>query len=202
MNYEVIARSKSNIDKANLALVDKENWSGFRYRPRTTAKLEYIKDKGFQVKLECFESAPLARYKNFMDDVWTDSCMEFFINFAPHKSDLYLNFEMNSAGAWLVGIGPERDNRTVPEAVVKSGIAPKAKVESDRWSVKLFIPLEVVKEIYCSDIEITDGYKMKGNFYKCGEDTPLEHYLSWSPIESPHPEFHLPKYFSDMTVKF
>ena len=201
MEYTVKARSKSNVKASETAVIATENWKGYSYHPYCTAQLEYVKDKGFQVLLTCYESAPLQRYKNFMDPVWTDSCLEFFANFAPQNTDCYLNFEMNSAGAWLVGFGPRRDGRVVPECFQNYQKPPKATVEADRWSVKLFLELDVLKELF-GDFTPEDGYRFRGNFFKCGDETPAEHYLSWNPIEIEEPDFHRPDFFGDFVIRF
>lgn len=200
MEYTVKTHSRSRMESVPATEIATENWEGYSYRPHCTAQLEYIKDKGFQVKLVCYESAPLARYKNFMDPVWTDSCLEFFVNFAPQNTNKYLNFEMNSAGAWLVGWGENRDNRVVPEAFQAYAKPPKAVVEADRWSVSLFLELDLMKSLF-GDFDPQDGYRFRGNFYKCGDETPAEHYLSWNPIGVPEPDFHVSEFFGDLVIQ-
>lgn len=199
MTYTVATHSAPAVDSAEKAKICLENWPGFSYRPACTAQLEYVPELGFTVKLICHESAPLARYTQFMDDVWNDSCLEFFVNFAPQNTDKYLNFEMNAKGAWLVGFGKEREGRVVPALFEGYAHPPKATIEADRWSVELFLPLKDMKELF-GDFDPQPGYRFLGNFYKCGDETPAEHYLSWHPITSAGPDFHRPECFGTLEI--
>ena len=45
------------------------------------------------------------------------------------------------------------------------------------------------------------GMTIRGNFFKCGDDTAQEHYMSWNAVDVPHPNFHLPDYFGRITLK-
>ena len=37
--------------------------------------------------------------------------------------------------------------------------------------------------------------KILGNFYKCADETMNPHFVSWSPIDLPEPNFHCPEFF-------
>ena len=47
-------------------------------------------------------------------------------------------------------------------------------------------------------IESLKGVCATANFYKCGDDLPEPHFVSWNKIEAPTPNFHLPKYFGEI----
>ena len=40
--------------------------------------------------------------------------------------------------------------------------------------------------------------KIMGNFYKCADDTEFPHFVSWSPIGLPTPNFHCPEFFGEI----
>jgi hypothetical protein len=40
--------------------------------------------------------------------------------------------------------------------------------------------------------------KIRGNFYKCADDTEMPHFVSWSPIHLPTPNFHCPDFFGEI----
>ena len=65
------------------------------------------------------------------------------------------------------------------------------------WEITLDIPFSVF--IY-NNIDSLKGTECKANFYKCGDETPEPHYLSWRNILSDEPNFHVPEFFG--TVKF
>jgi hypothetical protein len=45
------------------------------------------------------------------------------------------------------------------------------------------------------------GGTIRANFYKCGDLTPQEHYLSWNPMTCDTPAFHRPCDFGLLTFE-
>ena len=43
-------------------------------------------------------------------------------------------------------------------------------------------------------------HSIRANFYKCGDKTAHPHYLSWSPIDTPKPDFHRPDFFGELLL--
>jgi hypothetical protein len=41
---------------------------------------------------------------------------------------------------------------------------------------------------------------IKANFYKCGDETSVPHYVSWNPIEVENPDFHRPEFFGELVM--
>ena len=60
------------------------------------------------------------------------------------------------------------------------------------WTMYIEIPKQALG---FADHESLAGQKIRGNFYKCGDKTPEPHFLSWSPIDLPKPNFHVPEFF-------
>ena len=71
----------------------------------------------------------------------------------------------------------------------------------DGWRVDFLIPdwyLEEVTGKKTEDWLAADGNRpMYCNFYKISESPEIEHYMSYSRIESDTPDFHLPVYFAE-----
>lgn len=179
--------------------ISEYNWGG-DYRPKTTARLCYITEEGFLLRIECEEQNPKAVYFHDNDPVYKDSCLEFFVNFKPHAdSSGYINFEGNANGSLLCGYGNSRHNRKM----VKDFGTPQPKVkpfrESNLWGYELWIPLSLIRKIY-SDSSFKKGDILKGNFFKCGDETSIPHYGSWTKIGSPAPDYHLPEYFGTLEI--
>jgi hypothetical protein len=42
------------------------------------------------------------------------------------------------------------------------------------------------------------GKKMRGNFYKCGDELSVPHFVSWTKINTPNPSFHVPECFGGL----
>ena len=128
-----------------------------------------------------------------------DNCVEFFISF---DQDAYYNIEFNCLGVGKMAYGAKRTKRQfLPASAVR-----KIKVMNKlghangdfNWEMILYIPLEVFEFDAISSLK---GLTCKGNFYKCGDDLPNPHFLSWNRIESPEPNFHLPAYFGEIVFQ-
>jgi len=65
------------------------------------------------------------------------------------------------------------------------------------WQLTLVIPAEVFSEHQLTDFT---GEQVKVNFFECGDELPDPHYLSWSNINYPEPNFHFPEFFGE--IKF
>ncbi len=144
------------------------------------------------------EKSVKAVYREINDPVYKDSCVEFFIGFNEDK--YYYNLEFNCMGTCLAGFGKDRDNRLfLPKNIVKQ-IKTNTKINKDQdtdlisWELNLYIPIAV----FCHhDFISLEDVKCKLNFYKCGDDLPEPHFMSWSNVVTPKPNFHLPEFFGD-----
>lgn len=175
------------------------SWGG-DYRPGCEAKLCLVKQKGFLLRMACRESNPKAVFFHRDDPVYLDSCMEFFINFKPQKPDSgYINFECNANGALLCEYGTQRKNRSHLADRVADVPKPEVFMDSARWGYELFIPLDLIFQVY-GDSSFGTGDLLKGNFYKCGDNTDPPHYGSWTKIISPAPNFHQPEFFGELEI--
>lgn len=61
-------------------------------------------------------------------------------------------------------------------------------VSFKRWEIALDIPFNVF--IY-NDITSLQRGTLQSQFYKCGDETPEPHYLSWNNILNNEPNFHI-----------
>jgi len=48
---------------------------------------------------------------------------------------------------------------------------------------------------YCPVITPSPQAEWRVNFYKCADDTSHPHWLTWSPVDLPEPNFHHPQSF-------
>ena len=82
--------------------------------PKTLAWVQYLPGKGMDVTMRCYETKPRAIWHNPNNDIYTDSCMEFYINCFPEIPQKgYLNLEMNSNGAAFCSFGTSRHARSL-----------------------------------------------------------------------------------------
>ena len=142
------------------------------------------------------------RIQNLTDNgrQWEDSCVEFFVQ--DPDGSVYYNFEINPLGKVLACSGPDRHHRTPrpPEEMEQIlRIADYSECPMDceggvwTWRVVLLIPFHLIG-VNPEHLPAA----LKANFYKCGDHTAHPHYVSWSPIDTPEPDFHRPECFGTL----
>ena len=170
------------------------------HTPETTAKLVFVEDFGFILRMTCAETNPKAVYTQYNEPVYTDSCMEFFCDYLGDGR--YINMEMNSLGTLLSCIGADRNART-PVADYTDGklFDVKGEVCEGYWQVTATIPTSLLCKILGVDsIPFGKGYTLRGNFYKCGDGTEVVHFGMWNPVRTEKPDFHRPEYFGNLVI--
>ncbi len=172
------------------------SWSTFPYKPEVHFRLAHTKDSLLLSYVVC-EQHVKATYRNTNDPVYKDSCVEFFLSFDGRH---YYNLEFNCAGTGLIGYGDaDREkrrrlsNRTVETVRTVSHIhAARDQEMGVTWELLLNIPFSIFE---AHSISSFSGMQCTGNFYKCGDELPVPHYVSWNRIDHPVPNFHLPQFF-------
>ena len=170
------------------------------HTPETTARLVFVEGFGFILRMTCAECDPKAVYTKYNEPVYTDSCMEFFCDWLGDGRYIYM--EMYPLVTLLSCIGADRHART-PIADLSGGeIFPvKGKVCEGQWQVTAQIPASLLCKILGAEsIPFGSGYTFRGNFYKCGDETPVVHYGMWNPVGTEKPDFHRPEYFGDFIM--
>jgi hypothetical protein len=148
---------------------------------------------------------------NYMDEVWKDSCVEFFIQ--PRRDAGYFNIEMNAGGAHLccyiedparvtggfkkfTRLPAEIGRRIQVRSSLPKIIDPEI-TESVRWQLNFFVPFSVF-ESYVGTLGEVHGQEWRGNFYKCADDGSHPHWGSWAPVDQFN--FHLPRCFGSISL--
>lgn len=177
------------------------NWpKEYPYTPRIEFRMAHNGENLFLI-FDVDESYTRAIIEEDNGNVWTDSCVEFFIAL---DDDGYYNFETTPIGKMLMAHRPERTKPTYAEpevmATVKRigtmGTKPFAEIEGRNcWSMMLVIP---AKALFKHKLDTWKGVEARMNLYKCGDELSHPHFLSWKPIGTPQPDFHRPEYFGDV----
>lgn len=178
-------------DTAEVARIELINWKEFTYKPNMEARILYS-EFGIHVKLSTDDDPLVARCRAQNSEVCEDSCMEFF--FSPNADDpQYFNFEFNAFGTMYMSVRKSRTDFYHPKED-KNYFSVVSEVGPDEWSVMFTVPFEFI------DREL-GGHtkKILGNLYKCGGDN--EHYVTYYPVETDHPDFHRPEYFGDFELE-
>ena len=63
------------------------------------------------------------------------------------------------------------------------------------WEIMIRIPVEVLTY---SKIKSLSGLKGTANFYKCGDETSIPHYVTWNPVKTKEPDYHRPEFFGQI----
>lgn len=202
---------KTSIEKINEMIdtnafdyvsIEKLNWPDeYADKPEVGFKLFQAED-GIILKFNVTEKFTRAIYTKDNDKVYTDSCVELFID--PSGDGSYYNFEFNAIGTLLLGFGKDRHGRQqAPEEI--SGLVKRLSslgrlplettALQKSWQLTVFIPFTA---FWYHSISSLAGKTIKGNLQKCGDDLPTPHYTTWNPIKTPHPDYHQPLYFGTL----
>lgn len=171
------------------------NWKAdFPYTPSCRFQIGHD-DKQIVLHFDVEEENVKASSFSHNQEIWKDSCVEFFVSLDGKKT--YFNFEFNPLGVGLIGKGTsnkaERTRLTNEEInEVNAFSTIQGKVGEKKWALILIIPIGLL------GLEALSGKQIHANFYKCGDDLPKPHFLSWNPIQSDKPNFHLPEFFGNI----
>jgi hypothetical protein len=175
------------------------NWEKFSYKPEVNFALGYT-DNEILIKYYVTEEWFRAEKTMSNQEVYEDSCVEFFVSPVEDES-FYYHFEFNGIGTCLMGMGTNRNNirRADPEIITRirrlssAGTEPvKEKQEEFSWTLVVAIPFDIFLYPGLNNLK---GKSLRANFYKCGDNLRIPHFLSWNPVKTPEPDFHQPEYF-------
>jgi len=171
--------------------------------PKAEVKIGYD-DMAIHLIFKVADRYVRAVAKEHQGNVWEDSCVEFFFTPGKDISRGYFNLEINCGGTMLFHFHPggEREGLVIPKGdctrircthSLPVIVDPEIK-EPLLWSVGYSIPLALVKR-YCPVVMPAPRVEWRGNFYKCADKSSHPHWLTWSPVDFPKPDFHLPRFF-------
>jgi hypothetical protein len=139
--------------------------------------------------------------------VYQDSCVEFFFTPGTDLSQGYFNLEVNCGGTVLFQHQTARGKDTIriadddvdmimvahsmPAVIAREIQEPRA------WMLEYRLPLSVIGK-YAPLTRPRPGAVWRANFTKCADHTSHPHWLTWSAIDRPTPDFHRPEYFGEL----
>ncbi|MEO3403364.1 carbohydrate-binding family 9-like protein [Mucilaginibacter sp. CAU 1740] len=174
-------------------------WTETGYFPEVNFAISHT-DKGIALKYFVKEEHTTVVYTAVNDPVYRDSCVELFIGFGADGN--YYNLEFNALGTALVGYGINRHGREelpadkVAKIKALSNIKLADSSEAlNTWELTLLIPFEIFIHHNITQLK---QQQCAVNFFKCGDDLPEPHFLSWNNIPNPDPDFHLSQFFGKL----
>lgn len=146
----------------------------------------------------------------YQDPVYKDSCVEFFFTPGPDVNEGYFNLEMNCGGTALfhfqkvprkdpVNISPEDFKRIDVAHTLPEKVDPEI-TKTVTWVVEYRIPFDMLQH-YNAFEPPREGSRWRVNLYKCADDTSHPHWLTWSPVSLPEPDFHQPGHFGTLVFQ-
>ena len=188
-----------DINDADTLILGNKQWKSDDYNALAYVQITYD-EVGFIVRFTVEEADPLCEKKKHMESVHEDSCVEFFVNFMPEKSNKYINFEVNASGMMNAAFRSNR-NDSVPLLIEEiESFDITTDIQNDCWRVTYKIGYDFIQKYY-PGFSIEKCKYIQGNFYKCGDRTKIKHYLSYFKIELEKPNFHCPEFFGKMYIE-
>jgi len=179
-----------------------------KFQPVVEAKMMYDENNVFvifRVK-DRFVQSTVQEYNGSVSE---NSCVEFF--FSPDTSYplRYFNLEVNAGGTPLIfyiskpwNDFVKLDTKDISQIEIAHTLPKKVDPEITEpvtWIIEYRIPLQMLAK-YANVTSPAPGVEWKGNFYKTGSKTSNPNYMTWSFVDNPTPNFHLPQFFG--TLKF
>lgn len=178
------------------------------HRPQTFSKLLYNDEGIFGIFL-VRDRYVRCRHTRFMEPVYKDSCVEFFVQ--PEAANGYFNFEFNCGGTLLasyiidpartpggfrnfISLPKEDGGKVTVYHSLPEVIEPEV-AEPIEWILEFFVPFDLLGK-YAGSVGTMKGRHWRANFYKCADETSHPHWASWAPVDELN--FHLPSCFGTL----
>jgi hypothetical protein len=175
------------------------------HQPKTQAKVLY--DANAIYVTFRVEDRYVRAVAGHQGNVCQDSCVEFFFIAGTDAAKGYFNLEMNCGGTMLLHhqIVPRSDSTPLAQAdcdkitvyhSLPKTIDPEIK-EPTTWIVQYRLPFDILEK-YTKIVRPVPGAEWRANFYKCADMTSHPHWLTWTKVDRPQPEFHVPESFGEL----
>ncbi len=185
--------------KARRESIDVINWEEYPYKPIVAFDIARS-DANLYIRYFVKGNSLKAVYSQDGSPVHKDSCVEFFMKTAEDHN--YMNFEFNCIGTCDAARRQSRDIKRSLSTEEYNSIQRYSSLEQKTFTEKLGVhSWELVVSIPFTLMGLDPKNlpeKILGNFYKCADETEFPHFVSWSPIELPEPNFHCPEFFGEI----
>ena len=195
----------------NVPALDIKNYMGEKpdHLPRTQAKLLYD-DSHIYVIFRVEDRYVRVVAEGYHGKVWEDSCVEFFLTPGDDISQGCFNVEINAGGTMLFNHQATRGQNVrristahcdqIKIAHSLPEIIEQELAEPTIWTLEYRIPFHVLEK-YAPVAGPAPGVIWRANFYKCADQTSHPHWLTWSVVDKPEPDFHRPEFFGQLKFK-
>ncbi len=178
--------------------------------PKVQAKAAYDADHLYVI-FHVQDNYVRAVAKKNQGPVCQDSCAEFFVTPGTDVKKGYFNLEANCGGTILMGYhliprkdakGPSlRELAQIKIAHTMPKIVEPEIAKPTTWTIEYAIPFKLLAKYMPSAVAPAPGVEWRANFYKCADKTSHPHWLTWSKVDRPKPDFHVPEFFGTLVFK-
>lgn len=184
--------------------IDEVNWKTYPYKPDVKFRIAHSINEIYIQYVVREEGSRATFGQDAGSRPYTDSCVEFFM-IPSSKDSVYYNLEMNCIGYGTFACGADRKARTRFGDEILSQIRRESSLGAEpfgdrngivEWTLTIAIPKSLYS--YMADIEDFSKRTVRANFYKCGDDMKVPHFLSWNKVGCEKPNFHTPEYFGNV----
>jgi hypothetical protein len=194
-----------------------------KFKPVVEAKMMYD-DQNLYVIFHVNDRYVRCVVTDINGPVYEEPAAEFFFSPDPQYPNRYFNLEINCIGTPLMHYNDfekvengktvktstpldENDIREIEIAhTISESIDPLTQVIDTEitgpvtWTLEYRIPLSMLGK-YSKIVHPAAGVEWKANFYKIAEKGNNIHFLTWSPVNNPVPNFHLPPFFGTIIFR-
>jgi hypothetical protein len=176
------------------------------FQPKVQAKMTYD-DNNVYVIFQVQDRFVKSIVTEYNGPVSTDSCVEFFFSPDTGLPLHYFNLEINAGGTPLmfyIEKAMPNTKRLTPEELQQIEIAHSMPevvnpeiTDPVTWTIEYRVPISLLQK-YSNVTKPATGTVWKANFYKTGSRTSNPNYITWSVVDFPRPNFHLPQFFGTL----
>ena len=175
--------------------IDTINWDEYSYKPLVNFAALY--DEEFlYIRFSVEEQEVRMISDTDHQNIWEDSCVEIFIE--DHNLNYY-NFEFNPKGKCYAAFGSSVVSTRIPLNATQMSEIIRMPSEVERkdsnnfsWSLIIGIPFSIIGR--------KNDNRYKVNLYKCGDKLKIPHFVSFAPINTEYPNFHVPECFTEIKL--
>jgi hypothetical protein len=179
------------------------------FKPQVEAKMMYD-DENVYVIFRVKDKHVRSLVQEYNGNVSGDACVEFFFSPDSALPERYFNLEVNAGGTPLLFYVTKPwtgFNKLEADDIKQVEIAHSLPARIDpeisepvTWTIEYRVPLSMLKK-FSNVTAPKPGTIWRANFYKTASRSSNPHWITWSYVNNPKPNFHLPQYFGTLIFK-
>lgn len=179
------------------------------FKPTVEAKMMYD-DANVYVIFRVKDKHVRSLVQEYNGNVSGDACVEFFFSPDSALPERYFNLEVNAGGTPLIFYVTKPwtgFQKLEAEDIRQIEIAHSLPARLDpeisghvTWTIEYRVPLSMLKK-FSNVTDPKPGVTWKANFYKTASQSTNPHWITWSYVDNPKPNFHLPQFFGTLIFK-